>query len=303
MAKHYTDPGPGDHPKLLYVFVEGRGPGSMDRLPPREAFDRARNLGLLMPSNWVRRAFVEQGIDQRRMRSLGLGVDPSIYAPSAHFRDLVRGQLKIDCFTAMNVSGMWGAKGVPHLLHAAVALLSEGRQLRLILKGNDTIYPSKQLLAEHIKQYPPDLRRLLSASISYIGREMSMLEMSALYNAADAYVSPYWAEGFNMPVLEAISCGLPVLCTAGGSTDDFTNREVARYIRSREVQADYGTALEPNLADVVDQLRAMMDDAAFRRRAYLAGPRHIAAGHTWDIQAARLVAIGKDWSAAVRANP
>ena len=45
--------------------------------------------------------------------------------------------------------------------------------------------------------------------------------MNLLYNIADLYISPYRGEGFNMPVLEAMSVGLPVLVSAGGSTDDF----------------------------------------------------------------------------------
>jgi len=42
-----------------------------------------------------------------------------------------------------------------------------------------------------------------------------------LYNVADAYVTPYRAEGFNLPALEAQSCGTPVVATRGGATDDF----------------------------------------------------------------------------------
>ena len=47
--------------------------------------------------------------------------------------------------------------------------------------------------------------------------------------AADVYVSPYHAEGFNLPVLEAVACGIPVVVSAGGSTEDFTHPAFARY--------------------------------------------------------------------------
>ena len=36
------------------------------------------------------------------------------------------------------------------------------------------------------------------------------------YHAVDVLASPYTAEGFNMPVLEAMACGVTVVVTEGG---------------------------------------------------------------------------------------
>ena len=104
-----------------------------------------------------------------------------------------------------------------------------------------------------------------------------------------------------MPVLEAISCGIPVICTAGGSTDDFTNAAVARHIRAEESEINIGTVLRPDAHDLAHHLRALTADPAFRRSVRTAGPLHVAAGHTWDQKAAQLVQIAKEWSATVRA--
>lgn len=41
--------------------------------------------------------------------------------------------------------------------------------------------------------------------------------LSALYSAADLYLAPSRYEGFGLPILEAFSCGCPVLCSAGGA--------------------------------------------------------------------------------------
>jgi glycosyltransferase involved in cell wall biosynthesis len=52
-----------------------------------------------------------------------------------------------------------------------------------------------------------------------------LAQLNVLYNVADAYVTPYRAEGFNLPALEAQACGTPVVATRGGATDDFLTGE------------------------------------------------------------------------------
>jgi glycosyltransferase involved in cell wall biosynthesis len=68
-----------------------------------------------------------------------------------------------------------------------------------------------------------------------IGKILAPSELVKLYQASDAYASPYRAEGFNLPVLEAAACGLPLLVTLGGATDEFTHSSFALYIKSEEM--------------------------------------------------------------------
>ena len=86
----------------------------------------------------------------------------------------------------------------------------------LLLKGLDDLYSPVEYLKHLVQIY-----KLPENSIKYIGGIFSSEDMNLLYNIADLYISPYRGEGFNMPVLEAMSVGLPVLVSAGGSTDDF----------------------------------------------------------------------------------
>ena len=57
--------------------------------------------------------------------------------------------------------------------------------------------------------------------VHYVEDELTRDELAALYRACDVLVHPYRGEGFAMPVLEAMACGLPVVVTAGGPTDEF----------------------------------------------------------------------------------
>ena len=59
--------------------------------------------------------------------------------------------------------------------------------------------------------------------------------MAALYRACDVLVHPYRGEGFAMPVLEAMACGLPAIVTAGGPTDEFLPDDAGWRIDARQV--------------------------------------------------------------------
>jgi glycosyltransferase involved in cell wall biosynthesis len=69
-------------------------------------------------------------------------------------------------------------------------------------------------------------------AISLIPANLTMDQMNSIYNVCDCYVSPYRAEGFNLPVYEAMACHIPVIVTSGGATDDFAQGPNARQIRS-----------------------------------------------------------------------
>ena len=160
-------------------------------------------------------------------------------------------------------------------------------QVRLVLKGMDSLYTSSAFVDQQMNALEPALVSLVASRLSYVGDGLTFAEMAGVYQAADCYVSPYVAEGFNLPVLEAAASGLPVICTAGGSTDDFTTKDFALRIDSKlrpVVEKDYPDAmgLLPNHEHLVELMLKAVDDAAFRRAARIAGPAHVGARYTWE---------------------
>ena len=73
---------------------------------------------------------------------------------------------------------------------------------------------------------PGLLRPGTLAAISVIPGKPGSSQLRTLCDVADAYVTPYRAEGFNLPALEAIACGTPLIVTCGGATGNFCNDDV-----------------------------------------------------------------------------
>jgi glycosyltransferase involved in cell wall biosynthesis len=117
-----------------------------------------------------------------------------------------------------------------------------------------------------------------------------------LYQAADAYVSPYLAEGFNLPVLEAAACGTLMICTQGGPTDDFTRPEFALPIQSTRhavpiAPGTSGECLMPSLEHLVQQMTAAVEQPALAVQARTAGPAFVSQYFTWKNAAGQLLPV------------
>jgi len=88
------------------------------------------------------------------------------------------------------------------------------------------------------------------------------------YNAADAFVYPSLYEGFGLPPLEALACGVPTLVSSATSLP--------------EVVGDAALMVDPLDVDALAEglLRVTTDDA-LRAKLAAAGPAR-AAGFSWQ---------------------
>src|SRR5205085_1890337 len=131
--------------------------------------------------------------------------------------------------------------------------------------------------------------------IVYLSDELSAEELASLYRACDVLVHPYRGEGFAMPVLEAMACGLPVVVTAGGPTDEFCPDAACWRIRAERREYDEDRAgtwvtagrpwmLEPDPGHLRELLLTAVADAEGRRMRGLAG-REAARRRSWAVVA------------------
>ena len=100
-------------------------------------------------------------------------------------------------------------KNVPALVDAfAMLLREENRPLHLLVVGpEDKRYPEARLHAQY---------RGIQEHVTFI-HGASDAELVAAYRNASVLVNPSRYEGFGLPMVEAMKCGIPVICADGGS--------------------------------------------------------------------------------------
>jgi glycosyltransferase involved in cell wall biosynthesis len=265
------------------------------RRPAREALPRTQAT-IITSSNWSRDGFVRSGAPPDKVVVVPCGVDTAVFKPpTPEERDALRKRFKWEGkLVVLNIGVVTRNKGIVELLKAVAALADRFPRLQLALKGADRLYSSKQFLQQWFGRLPPGDAAKVRARLRYVGDALSAATMASLYQAADVYVSPYQAEGFNMPVLEAMACGLPVICTKGGPTDEFTHPDFAMRIDSKLVTMNEEEG-KIRLAPDVDHLIALMAEVAgndaFRSQARTAAPAFVATRFTWKHVVDRLLQI------------
>jgi len=121
-------------------------------------------------------------------------------------------------------------KNIPGLVKAFSKLKSNFSALKLVLVG-------RAFLEENL----PEVQNLLQLfRLLKCGGDVLRLgfvpteDLVAIYNLASVYVQPSFYEGFGLPVLEALSCGTPVVCARTSSLPEVGGK-VAIYVNPYDI--------------------------------------------------------------------
>mgnify|MGYP001361252823 CR=1 FL=1 len=199
------------------------------------------NLKIITPSNWSKIGFLKAGFKENNIRVIPHGIEPSAFYKTDHInKSITRKMLNIkpDEFLLTNIGALTSNKGIDLLLAAYILLKPKYSNLRLLIKDSSNLYGIK--LKNVVNGMTKDKRfKYLDFSklndVITISKNLDIEKMNRIYNASDAYISPYHAEGFNLPPLEAAACGVPIAVSLGGSTDDYFSEKLGLQIKSKMV--------------------------------------------------------------------
>lgn len=201
-------------------------------------------------SEFTRQTAIEKlALDPQKIIATPLGVDAA-YLPGSPWR----GRAAEVCRRYGLAQGAYlflPGKPWPHKNHAAafraLRLLREEYHLdiSLVLTGSPR---SEYAAQEELLQ-----RESLQGRVHFLGR-VPATDLPALYEGAAALLFPSLFEGFGMPVLEAMACDCPVVCSNTTSLPEVAGE--AALLRNPEDPASLAEALAALLTD--SALRAQM---------------------------------------------
>lgn len=171
-----------------------------------------------------------------RMAVVPVGVDPNLFKP---IPDITRAPGML-ITTASADSAM---KGQRYLLEAVAKLRTERPEVTLTLIGKPKEGGTTLATIEDLG---------LSDVVTFVSGVTDQ-RIVELYSEAEAAVVPSLYEGFSLPAIEAMSCGIPLVATTGGALPEVVGNDGETAFT---VEPGDSNALAAKLAEVLDHPEA-----------------------------------------------
>ena len=232
---------------------------------------------LVAVSGFTRRCLVDfLGVPQERVSVIYHGIDTDHFQPMSDARTRLAAwyDMQSTCHShdLLYVGNEQPRKNLGVLLSALTKLKSHGYRLRLIKVGGAGGKHWRRQFLNRVHQLE------LNGDVIVVDA-VAEADLPIFYSAADLYVTPSLIEGFGLPVLEAMACGTPVVCSNAGSLPEVVG-SAAKLVEPR-APGSLAEAIASVLDD--DQLRSRMSERGLVQ----------AAKFTWERTARETVAVYK----------
>jgi len=184
---------------------------------------------IIVVSNATKKYVLTLGANPEKVEVLHNGVDLNRFKPLSEVKDKMRKKLGIskDANVVLTVRRIVYKNGIDTLLESAEIAVKRNPKLIFVVVGKG---PDSEEVKEKIGQLRMQNNFKLTGFVSDE-------DLPLYYNVADLFALPSKSgEGLPLVVLEAMSCGLPVIATNVGGTSEVMNE-------------DYGKLVPPNSPD------------------------------------------------------
>jgi len=190
----------------------------------------------------------DHGVDPSRVRVVPVGVDPVSFRPRP---DVARVPGRLMTTASADVA----MKGLTHLLEAVAKVRTERPEVELVVVGRPAAEGPVTRTLDRLD---------LGEAVRFV-HGVSEERIVELYAEAEVAVVPSLYEGFSLPAIEAMACGVPLVATTGGALPEVVGSDGTT--ACLVPPADPGALASTLLELLADPARRNSIGAAGRERA------------------------------------
>lgn len=253
-----------------------------------------------VPSEFSKLIFIDSGVTVP-IFNVRAGVDPDYFHPGIKpFEQVLNNR-----FLFISNFAFGRRKGVDKIFEAYRREFDEDENVGLVLKCLPS-YTGHKIKEECDKLY----YRKGSARIDISGDVVEPYELGRFYTAGHCFLWPSRGEGFGLPPLEALACGVPVIATDYSSHTEFLKKDgvalpgvellkyhLTPYDGTDSIYYSGFEWAEPDVNDLRTKMRKVFENRDEYKRAALKSSEIVRRDWTWEKSAKiigdRLVEISR----------
>ncbi len=210
-------------------------------------------------------------VDPQKIRIVPCGVDLNVYKPNYKQTEItaVREKYRVPEKYLLYVGTLEPRKNIEHMIEAYAQLLNELEFPPALVIGGKRGWMYEQIFAK-VNEYG------IQDHVVFTGY-LDEGDVPLLMKAAEAFVFPSLYEGFGMPPLEAMACGVPVICSNRSSLP--------------EVVGQAGLLVNPlSVRELMESMKRVILDKRLRETLSRRGVEQ-AQKYTWNAAAEAMIKV------------
>jgi glycosyltransferase involved in cell wall biosynthesis len=240
-------------------------------------------------STWARNILLAHGLPAEKVAVVPAGVDGEVYHPHCRPRNETSAPTK---FRFLIHGKFEERKGYKQLLDAFVKAFGGNPKVELLIKGDYYLNKDSKaaMLLDFVKSYKAPNIKLLTGLATQD-------DLFVIYNMADAFVFPSRAEGWGLPLIEAMATGLPTISTNYSGHTEFLSHVEGLFMAVNHKMVpiedpefrrlvlgnngDWGHWAEADVDDLAQKMQEIVNNHAVWRQHALEASRILRARFNW----------------------
>ena len=178
-----------------------------------------------VPSQWDKTVLIAHGLNSDHIQIVHEGVNPDIYHPYCRPQSSAS-----DIFRFFMCGKKETRKGFDELLQGFQIAFGSDETTELHLKA-DYFWGGQAQAHAKQDELSHQIDGLGLRNVVPVSGALSTSDMALLYNNYDAMIFPSRAEGWGLPLIEAIACGLPVISTYYSGHSEYLSAIDGQFVR------------------------------------------------------------------------